>query len=73
MTRFTSLTSTILLRGWRQQKQPFRKHSASVQMPAKHTSHERSIFITDTSIMTALWLNWKLPARPCPTIRGYFD
>ena len=73
MTRFTSLASTILLRDWRQQKQPFRKHSASVQMPAKHTSHEHGIFITDTSIMTALWLNWKLPARRCPTTRGYFD
>ena len=33
---------------------------------AKHTSHERIIFIMDTSIMTALWLNWKLPARPLP-------
>ena len=66
MTSFTSLILTILLRGWRQQKQPFRKHSASVQMPAKHTSRERFIFIMDTSIMRALWLNWKLPARRCP-------
>ena len=72
MTSFTSLASTILLRGWRQQKQPFRKHSASVQMPAKHTSRERFIFITDTSITRALWLNWKLHARRCPMIRGYF-
>ena len=72
MTSFTSLALTILLRGWRQQKQPFRKHSASVQMPAKHTSRERFIFIMDTSITMALWLNWKLPARRCPTIRGYF-
>ena len=73
MTSFTSLASTILLRGWRQQKQPFRKHSASVQMPAKHTSRGRFIFITDTSITMALWLNWKLHARRCPTIRGYFE
>ena len=71
MTSFTSLTLTILLRGWRQQKQPFRKHFASVQMPAKHTLHERSIFIMDTSITMALWLNWKLLARRCPIIRGY--
>ena len=35
-------------------------------MPAKHTSRERFIFIMDTSITTALWLNWKLPARRCP-------
>ena len=71
MTSFTSLAMTILLRGWRQQKQPFRKHFASVQMPAKHTSREHFIFITDTSITMALWLNWKLHARACPMIRGY--
>ena len=73
MTSFTSSASTILLRGWHQQKQPFRKHSASVQMPAKHTSRERFIFIMDTSITTALWLNWKLHAIRCPMIRRYFD
>ena len=73
MTSFTSMVLTILLRGWRQQKQPFRKHFASVQMQAKHTSRERFIFIMDTSITRALWLNWKLPARRCPIIRGYFN
>ena len=73
MTSFTFLALTILLRAWRQQKQPFRKHSASVQMPAKHTWRERIIFIMDTSITRALWLNWKLLARRCPIIRGYFQ
>ena len=71
MTSFTSLALTILLRGWRQQKQPFSKHFASVQMPAKHTWHERIIFITDTSITRALWLNWKLHAGACQMLPGY--
>ena len=38
MTSFTSLALTILLRGWRQRKQPFKKHFAFVQMPVKRTS-----------------------------------
>src|SRR5205807_2267405 len=37
MTSFTSLTSAVLVRAWRQQTRPFRRHSASVQMPARHT------------------------------------
>src|SRR6266496_221417 len=60
MTSFTSLALTVLLRGWRQQKRPFRKHSASVQMLARHTLRGHNIFIMDTSITRALWLNWKL-------------
>src|SRR5437667_10165012 len=71
MTNFIFMVSTILLRGWRQQKQPSRKHFASVQMPAKHTGREHFIFIMDISITTALWLNWKLHAGACPMIRGY--
>ena len=41
-------------------------------MQAKRTSRERDIFIGATAIMTALWLNWKLPARPCPMMRRIF-
>src|SRR5205807_8475680 len=73
VTSVTSLILTVLLRGWRQQKRPFRKHSASVQRPAKHALHEHIIFLMDTSITRALWLNWKLLARRCPIIRGYFE
>ena len=67
------MASTILLRGWRQQKQPFRKHFASAQMQAKHTSRERIIFIMDTAITTALWLNWKLPRRTLPNDPRVFE
>ena len=34
-------------------------------MPAKHTSHEHCIFITDTSTTMPLWLNCKLHATAC--------
>src|SRR6266566_10143018 len=71
MTSFTSMGLTILLRGWRQRKQPSRKHFASVRMPAKHTSHEHFTFITAISITMALWLNWKLHAGACQMIPGY--
>src|SRR5437763_16684518 len=73
MTSFTSLAMTILPGDWRQRKQPFRKHFASVQMPAKHTGRERITFTMGTSITRALWLNWKLLARRCQMIRGYFE
>src|SRR5207249_7793556 len=71
MTTFTCLAVTILPRGWLWGKQPSRKHFASVQMPAKHTLHELCIFIADTSITMALWLNWKLHAGACQIIPGY--
>src|SRR5436190_16298224 len=71
MTSFTSLDLTILLRGWRQQKQPFRPHFAFVQMMVKRISRGRGIFIMATSITTAHWLNWKLPAKLCRMILGY--
>ena len=38
-----------------------------------HLARARASLSMDTSIMTALWLNWKLPARRCPMIRGYSD
>src|SRR5437763_15112670 len=70
-TTFTSLALTILLRGWPQQKQPFRLHFAFVQMLAKRISREHGIFIMATSITIVLWLSWKLPARVCPITRRY--
>ncbi len=66
MTSFTSLPRPYSCAVGVSGSSHSRKHFASVQMPAKHTSHEQYIFITDTSIMTARWLNWKLPARPLP-------
>ena len=38
----------------------------------KHTSHEHGIFIMDTSITRALWLNWKLHAGACQMFPRYF-
>jgi serine/threonine protein kinase len=37
----------------------------------KRTSRGHGTFTGDTSIMTALWLNWKLPAGPCLMMPGY--
>ena len=37
-----------------------------------HTSHVRGIFTGDTSIMTELWLSWKLPAKLCQMIAQIF-
>src|SRR5215472_3080191 len=72
MTRFTtSLALTILLGGWRQRKQPSRKHLPSVQMRAKRTSHEQTIFIADITTTMAPWLSWKLHAAACQMIQGY--
>src|SRR4029434_3518102 len=71
MTNSTSMVLTILLRGWRWQKQPFRKHFASVQMPETHTGREQVISIMDSSITRALWLNWKLRAGACQMLRTY--
>ena len=42
-------------------------------MMVKRISRGHGIFIMDTAIMTALWLNWKLPAKPCRMIPGYFE
>jgi hypothetical protein len=71
MTSFTSMGLTILPRGWRQRKQPSRKHFASVQMPGKRTSHEHFTFITAISITMALWLSWSLHAGAYQMIPGY--
>jgi TfoX/Sxy family transcriptional regulator of competence genes len=40
-------------------------------MQAKHTSRALKIFIGDTSIMMALWRNWKLLVRVSQTMREY--
>src|SRR6266705_4183289 len=71
MTSFTSMGLTILLRGWRQRKQPSSKHFASVQMAGKRTSNEHFTFIMDTSTTMALWLNWKLHTGACQMTPGY--
>ena len=42
-------------------------------MRAKHTWLVREIFIGDTSIMTALWPNWKLLRQTLPNDAGYFE
>jgi serine/threonine protein kinase len=45
--------------------------SRLVRMLVKRISRVRGIFIGRTAITTVLWLNWRLPARRCGTIRGY--
>ena len=42
-------------------------------MQAKHISRAQKIFTADTSITTALWLNWRLPARRYPMIPRLFE
>src|SRR5262245_45914564 len=42
-------------------------------MPAKRTTHGQSIFIEATAILTRLWLNWKLPAKPSLTTLRYLQ
>src|SRR5213080_3804029 len=70
MAAFTTLALTILLRGWRQKKQPFRPHLAFVRMQVKRTSRG-GVFVLITAITTALWLNWKLHAGACQMIPTY--
>jgi hypothetical protein len=36
-----------------------------------HLTRAGHLYHPDTSTMTALWLNSKLPARPCPMTHGY--
>src|SRR5947207_15699351 len=70
MAAFTTLPLTILLRGWRQKKQPFRPHLAFVRMQVKRTSRG-GVFALITEITTALWLKWKLHAGACQMIPTY--
>jgi TolB-like protein len=71
MISFTSLALTVRSRAWRRRKQPPRRLFACVPMQAKHTSPVPKIFIADTSITRALWLNWKSPVRAYPMIPEY--
>src|SRR5438132_13820008 len=71
MAAFTTLALTILLRGWRQKKQPFRPHLAFVRMQVKRTSRG-GVFVLIAAMTTALWLNWKLHAGACQGIPMYW-
>ena len=42
-------------------------------MQVKRTSRGLEIFMVDTSITTALWLNWKLHAGACQMSPGVFE
>ena len=53
-------------------KQPSRRRLGFVQTQVKRIWRVLKIFIMDIAIMTALLPNWKLPAGPCPMMRGYF-
>ena len=52
-------------------KQLCKQRLASVQTPVKPISRAPAIFIGVTSIMTALYASWKLPAKACPARIGY--
>src|SRR5438045_8861149 len=70
MATFTFLALTILLRGWRQKKQPFRPHLAFVRMQVKRTSRGGG-FVLITAITKALWLDRQLHAGACQMIPTY--
>ena len=59
------------LRTWRKRKQLCSRRLASVQTPVKRISRAPAIFIGVTSIMTALYASWKLPAKACRARIGY--
>src|SRR4029077_19387176 len=66
-----SLVTTGHRRAWRWRKQPLKRPLGSGPMQAKRTWRTRGIFTGATLITTVLWLNWKLPAELCRTIRKY--
>jgi hypothetical protein len=69
MTPFIGSASTILRRASHKRNRPSKRRLVSDRMLGKLTSRAPKIFIGDTSIMTARWLNWKLPAGAYPIIR----
>jgi hypothetical protein len=71
MIAFTSMASIILPRALPWRKRQSRRRFGYVRMQAKHTSRALKIFIGDTSIMMALWRNWKLLVRASQTMREY--